>query len=141
MAATAWTLTNNARMRRAKGNFNVDTATLRCALFQSTSNLGAASTTYAGVTNEVANANGYPTGGVVVDLTFSGTTTIDVVFVSNPTFTATGGNIVARTAAVYEVGGDVYAYSTLDTADVTTSAGNTLIVDSDGSPTPFFTMT
>ena len=137
----AWAFTNNAKMRRSKGNWNIDSATLKCGLALSTSNLGAASTTYAGVTNEHANANGYTTGGVSVDLAFSGTTTINVTFVSNPTFSASGGSIVARKAFVYEVGGDVLAYKDLDTVDVTTPTGNALTLDNDGSPDNFSTET
>src|SRR6478752_3947302 len=140
MAATAWVLTNNARMRRAKGNWNIDTATLKCALFQSTSNLGASTTTYAGVTNEVANANGYSTGGTSVDLAFSGTGSISVTFVSNPTYTASGGSITGvRQAAIYETSGDVYAYCSLDSTDITITSGNTYTIDSDGTPSPIFT--
>lgn len=137
MAATAWTLTNNARMRRAKGNWNIDTATLKVALFQSTSNISVSSTTYAALTNEVAAANGYTTGGGTlgaVDLTFTGTNPVNVAFVSNPTYTATGGNITGiRTAVLYEVSGDVYCFSTLDSTDITISTGTTYTVNNTGS--------
>lgn len=141
MAAVAWALTDNARMRRAKGSWNIDTATLKCALFLSTSNLGSSSTTYAAVTNQHSNANGYTTGGVSVDLAFSGTSIIHITFISNPAFTAAGGSIVCRSAAVYEVSGDVLAYSILDTSDITTTSGTTLTLDNDGVPDDFFTFT
>lgn len=112
------------------------------ALVTSSSNIGATSTTWASVSNEVAGANGYTTGGAAVTLTLSGTTSVQVSFASNPTWTASGGSITARWAVLYEVGGNVLCYSLLDNtpADVTVTAGNTLSVDSDGSPSPVFTL-
>ena len=64
MAAGAWTFTDGGRTRLLNGTFDIDTDSYKCALFLSTSNIGAASTTYAGVTNEHANGNGYTTGGI-----------------------------------------------------------------------------
>lgn len=131
MAAGTWTFTNVGRTRLLNGTFDIDTDSYKVALFLSTSNIGAASTTYAGVTNEHANANGYVTGGVAVTLTLSGTTTVTADFSTNPSWTASGGSIVARYAVLYEVGGDVLAYCLLDNApaDVTTTTGNTLTID------------
>lgn len=142
MAAGTWTLTNSARTKILNGQFDIDSDSYKCALFLSTSNLGAASTTYAGVTNEHANANGYTTGGIAVAFTLSGTTSVTASFTSNPVWTASGGSITARFAAIYEVSGDVLCYVLLDStpADVTATSGNTLTVDSDGSPSPVFTL-
>jgi hypothetical protein len=99
-------------------------------LFLSTSNLGATSTTYAGVTNEHANANGYTTGGIAITFSLTGTTTVTVDIVTDPVWTASGGSIVARFAAIYEVAGNVLCYCLLDStpADVTCTDGNTLTV-------------
>ena len=99
-------------------------------MFLSTSNIGAASTTYAGLTNEHANGNGYTTGGIAVTLTLAGTTTVTVDISSDPVWTASGGSIVARWAVIYEVGGNVLCYSLMDNApaDVTATAGQTLTV-------------
>ncbi|KKM95065.1 hypothetical protein LCGC14_1191920 [marine sediment metagenome] len=58
-AAGAWVFTNGGRTSLIDGLFDIDTDTWKMALFLSTSNIGAASTTYAGLTNEHANANGY----------------------------------------------------------------------------------
>lgn len=98
------------------------------ALFLSTSNLGAASTTFAAVTAEHAAANGYTAGGIAVVLNLAGTTTVTVDITTDPVWTASGGSIVARFAAIYEVGGDVLCYCLLDAApaDVTATTGNTL---------------
>jgi len=135
MAAGAWTFTNGGRTSLIDGTFAIGTDTFKCALFLSTSNIGAASTTYAGVTNEHAQANGYTTGGVAVTLNKSGTTTVTVTFASNPVWTASGGSIVARFAVIYEVGGNVLCYCLLDSApaDVTATTGNTLTVAANAS--------
>lgn len=142
MAAGTWTLPNGARTKLLDGTFDLDTDSWKVALFLSTSNIGATSTTYAGVTNEHANANGYTTGGIAVTLSLAGTTSVTVSFTSNPVWTATGGSIVARFAVLYEVGGNVLAYCLLDStpADVTATSGNTLTIDSDGTPSPVLTL-
>lgn len=128
-AAGAWTLTNSARTKMLNGQFDFDSDTWKMALFLSTSNLGAGSTTYAGVTNEHANANGYTTGGVAITFSLSGTTTVTADS-TDATWTASGGSIVARFAAIYEVGGDIFAFCLLDStpADVSVTDGNQLTV-------------
>ena len=57
MAAGAWTFTDITRTKLLDGTFDIDTDSWKIALFLSTSNIGSASTTYAGVTNEHAAAN------------------------------------------------------------------------------------
>ena len=130
MAAGAWVFTNTGRTSLLNGTFDIDTDTFKMALFLSTSNIGAASTTYAGLTNEHANNNGYTTGGITVALTLAGTTTVTVDVTTDPVWTASAGSIVARFAVIYEVGGSVLCYCLLDDApaDVTVTAGNTLTV-------------
>jgi hypothetical protein len=131
MAAGAWTFTDVGRTRLLNGTFDLDTDTFLCALFLSTSNIGAASTTYAGVTNEHANGNGYTTGGISMGaLTLAGTTTVTVDDPADLVWTATGGSITARFAVIYESGGDVLCYCLLDStpADVTATDTNTLTI-------------
>lgn len=130
MAAGAWVFTNEGRTKLLNGGFDLDSDSWKMALFQSTSNIGAGSTTYAGLTNEVTNGNGYTTGGITVTLTLSGTTTVTVDISSDPVWTASGGSIVARFAVIYEVGGNVLCYCLLDStpADVTVTTGTTLTV-------------
>lgn len=130
MAAGAWTLTNGGRTSLLNGTFDLDTDTMKIALFLSTSNIGASSTTYAGLTNEHANANGYTTGGKSVTGSLSGTTTVTFDVTDPATWTASGGSITARFAVLYEVGGNVIAYCLLDStpADVTATDGNTFDV-------------
>lgn len=131
MAAGAWTFPNGARTDLLNGTFDIDTNTFLCALFLSTSNIGAASTTYAGVTNEHANANGYTTGGISMGaLTLAGTTTVTVDDPADLVWTASGGSIIARFAVIYESGGNVLCYCLLDSTpgDVTATTGNTLTI-------------
>jgi hypothetical protein len=135
MAAGTWTFPNSARTDLLNGTFDLDTDSWKCALFLSSSNIGAASTTYAGVTNEVANAFGYTTGGIAIVLTLAGTTTVTVDITTDPVWTASGGSITARFAVIYEVGGRVLCYALLDStpADVTATDGNTLTVAANAS--------
>ena len=135
MAATAWTFTNAGRTSLLNGSFDIDSDSWKMALFQSTSNIGSGSTTYADLTNEVANANGYTTGGIAITLTLSGTTTVTVDIQTDPVWTASGGSITARYAVIYEVGGDVLCYCTLDStpADVVITSGNTLTIAANAS--------
>ena len=136
MAAGAWTFTNAGRTSLLNGDFDLDTNTFLMALFLSTSNIGSGSTTYAGLTNEVANANGYTTGGISLGvLNLSGTTTVTVTDTPNPVWTASGGPITARYAVIYKSAGNVLCYCLLDStpADVTATSGNTLTVAFSGS--------
>lgn len=135
MAAGFWTFTNGARTSLLDGTFDINSDTWKMALFLSTSNIGTGSTTYAGLTNEVSNANGYTTGGIAITLTLSGTTTVTVDIATDPVWTATGSGITARFAVIYEVGGNVLCYALLDDtpADVTAPNGTTLTVAASGS--------
>ena len=132
MAASAWIFTNGGRTSLLDGTFDIDTDTFNMALFLSTSDLAAGSTTYP-ATNEHANANGYTTGGITTGgLTLGGTTTVTVDITTDPVWTAAGGSIVAKFACIYEVGGSdlILCYCLLEAggADVTVTTGNTLTV-------------
>lgn len=134
-AASAWAFTNGGRTKLLDGTFDIDSDSWKIALFLSTSNIGAASTTYAALTNEHANANGYTTGGIAIVLTLAGTTTVTVSYSTSIVWTASGGSIVARFAVIYEVSGNVLCYTTLDStpADVTATTGNTLTITANAS--------
>lgn len=129
MAAGPWVFTSEGRTELSKGTW-LDADSYKVGLYLSTSNIGAASTTIAGVTNEHANANGYTTGGNAVTLSRTGTTTVTFDVTDPAAWTASGGSIVARYAVLYEVAGRVVCYCLLDStpADVTVTAGNPLTV-------------
>lgn len=135
MAAGTFTFVNGGRTCLLDGTFDIDSDTFKMALFLSTSNLAASSTTYAGLTNEVAAAFGYSTGGIGVTLTLSGTTTVTVTYSSSPVWTASGGAITARWCVIYEVSGKILCYALLDStpADVSATDGNTLTINPNGS--------
>ena len=134
-APGAWVFTNGGRTDLLNGTFVFGTDTFKMALVLSTSNISATSTTWAAVTNEHANANGYTTGGASIALTKSGTTVVTVDITTDPVWTASGGSIVARWAVIYEVTGNVLCYCLLDSApaDVTCTTGNTLTVAANAS--------
>ena len=132
MTAGSWTLTNEFRTQLLEGTFsNLTTGSaVHVGLYTSSSNIGASSTTIAGVTNELSTADGYTAGGVTATLTATGTTSVTLSFSASVTWTASGGSIVARFAVVYEPSGHVIAYCLLDNtpADVTVTSGNTLTI-------------
>lgn len=129
MAAGPWLFTNAGRTALLDGTFDINSDTWKMALFLSTSNIGAGSTTFAGLTNECAST-GYTAGGESIALTLSGTTTVTVDITTDPVWTAGAGGITARFAVIYEVGGTVLCYCLLDStpADVTATDGNPLTV-------------
>lgn len=142
MAFDKWKVTSSARQKLITGQFDLDNDAFKVALFASTSNLGADSTTFVSVTNELAAANGYTPGGVAVTLTITGTELVSVAFAVNPKWTATGGSLVANKAALYKVAGDVLAWLQLDDTgvDSITTVGNELELDNDGTPYPVLTL-
>jgi hypothetical protein len=135
-AAGPWTVTSEGRTKILDGTL-ASGDTYKVALLTSASNIGAASTTFAGVTGEHAAANGYAAGGIAVTLALAGTVSVTVKTTADPVWTAAGGSITARWACLYEVGGRVLAYALLDgtPADVTATDGNTLTVGMSGSNT------
>ena len=105
-------------------DFSSDTsATYKIALFTSSATLGASTTAYS-TTNEVANGNGYTTGGetlTVVAPTTSGTT----AFIDFANVTWTSATITARGALIYKSGGGNPAVAVLDFgADKTSTNGD-----------------
>ncbi len=134
MAAGTWQFSNTARTDITKGTF-LDADVYKIALFLSTSNIGAASTTFAALTGEHAAANGYTAGGNAVTMSRTGTTTVTVTTTNPAVWTASGGSITARFAVLYEVAGNVVAYALLDStpADVSATSGNTLTVSINAS--------
>ena len=129
MAAGNWLLTNTGRTKLINGTFALGVDSFKMALFTSGSNIGAASTTYAGLTGEHSNSNGYTARGESVTLLLTGTTTVTADS-GDGVWAASGGSITARYAVIYEIGGDVLLYCLLDStpADVTATAGNAFTV-------------
>lgn len=134
MTAGPWTLTNEFRTQLLEAGFgNMSSLAVKVALVTSASNISATSTTWAGVTGEVASGDGYTTGGVSDTLAVGGTAPAATLSLgSNAAWTASGGSIVAHWAVVYVPSGHVVAYALLDAtpADVTIQNTYTLTVSS-----------
>ena len=116
------------------GTIDMDTDTLKVALFTSSYTFAASQTAYSGLTNEVANGNGYTTGGETLAGVSWSQTAGALTFNANDTvWTATGGSIVARRFVLYSqtaTGNDLILSGLLDNtpADVTTTDTNTLTI-------------
>lgn len=133
MPASAWSVVNAFKERLGNAEINLDSDIFVVRLYSSSSNVADTSDDATAVTNELSTANGYTNGGYTVtpDWTRStGTCTFDI---SDPTWTASGGSIVARFAAIVDTTPTpdrVVAWCLLDNtpADVTTTTGNTLTI-------------
>lgn len=139
MAAGKWKAYDQAKFRF--GNLTAVDLSVSTnwfmALFTSASNantLGVGTGVYGDLTNEVANANGYTTGGVAMTgnswTNAAGTETFTS---SAAVWTAAGGSIVARFAVIYKnatvnaIVKPLLAICLLDTtpADITVTSGVT----------------
>jgi hypothetical protein len=142
MAADAWKMYDIARERMGDGTYDMDDHEFKMALFTSASDaatLTTANSNLADLTNQVANANGYVTGGVAITGTITNAnqwllTGSTIKFdTDDAVWTASGGSIVARFAVIYDdthASDGLLCMTTLDNtpADVTVTDGNTLTV-------------
>ncbi len=136
-----WKVYNLAKKYIGDGTFDLDdTANWKLALFTSASNantLGGTNDVYADLTNEVANGNGYTTGGVVLTGIEWNESAGTVTFLaSNASFTASGAGLTFRFAVIYKdatvntIVRPLLCVCLLDTApaDIVVAAGNTLTI-------------
>jgi hypothetical protein len=136
MAADAWIRYNGFSEYLGDGTIDMDNDTFKVQLHTSTYTPAVTHDVLTDLTNEVANGNGYTTGGVTLTSptwTRSGATvTFDA---ADAQWTASGGSIVARYAVIYDdtptsPANPLVAYSLLDNtpADVTVADGTTLTI-------------
>jgi len=140
MAASAWVIYNTFKRYMADGTMDLDGDTFRMGLYTSASNAATATLSIRSeVTNEVANGNGYVTGGkTLAGVTWStGASAGEMRFDATATiWSASGGNIAnIRYAVLYDEttgasagGRKLVAYSALSTAQFTVTDGNTLTI-------------
>jgi hypothetical protein len=140
MAASAWVIYNSFKRYMADGTMDLDGDTFRMGLYTSASNAATATISIrSSITNEVANGNGYVTGGkTLAGRTWStGASASEMRFDATATiWSASGGNIAnIRYAVIYDEStgtsaGDrkVVCYSALSTAQFTVTDGNTLTI-------------
>ena len=142
MAAGSWTVFNIAKKKLADGTSDLNTNTYKMAL---TTSAQALATTFVGtstdcrysdLTNEVANGNGYTTGGKTLAATWVqsvGTITFDV---DDQAWTSS--TITARYAVIYDdttANKNLLCFCLLDStpADVSTTAGTlTVTINASG---------
>ena len=137
MAADAWTMYDKFFEYMGEEIHDLETDTIMCALFLSTSDCGdSAELDYGTLTNEHAQQYDYTTGGeeltgpVISEA--AGTTTFDCT--GDAVWTANGGSIICRFAVIYNSthagSNDLICFTTLDgtPADVTVTDGTTLTI-------------
>ena len=137
MASGKWQRYDYVAQYLEDGTIDFDTDALKVALFLVAGNANTLTLQkYGDVTQEHANGNGYLTGGVTVTGSVIKTGSKGAFDITDPSWTASGGNIVARFAVAYVnatkngVVKPLIAFCLLDTtpADVTCLDGNTLLV-------------
>ena len=136
MAATAWSFYNSFREKLGEGDFDLSGTSVGFYLALHTSAASAlvntkTLSTQASLANEVANGNGYATGGASVTArTWASVATDKYRFDSTAVvWTATGGAIAnIKYAVIYQAGGKLVCFSKLSTSQFTLAADNTLTV-------------
>ena len=138
MATGKWKEYDKAGINKFNGVLDLNSTTnWYCALFQSTSNCDTLTSheILGDLTNEVANGNGYTTGGqALTNVVLSRSGNVTKLTADSPVWAASGGSIVARFAVIYKnatVGGKVkplFVVSLLDLtpADLIATTGNNL---------------
>ncbi len=140
MAAGKWKLYNTAKEKIGQGLIDLDGHTFKMALFQGSSNCDTLThDELADLTNQVANGNGYTTGGVTLTgVTWTNSSGVITFDCSNVSWTASGAGFSCRYAVIYDdtVSGDpLLAVCLLDTtpADITVPALNAIDIDINAS--------
>lgn len=136
MAATQYTFYNEFKKWLGDGTVDLDNDDFRMALFQSASNFATVTlTTLASITNEVANGNGYITGGkTMAGITWAvGASASEYRFdATSVIWTASGGTIPnIKGAVIYDdtvVGDKPVCFTRLTTSQFTLTDTNTLTV-------------
>ena len=119
MAATAWSFYNSFREKLGEGDFDLSGTSVGFLMALHTSAASAlvntkTLSTQASLANEVANGNGYATGGAsVTSRTWAAVATDKYRFDSTAVvWTATGGTIAnIKYAVVYQAGGKLVCFS------------------------------
>lgn len=102
--AITQTLTTSFKVQLLSGaqNFNTGTTKVyKIALYTSSADLGATTTTYSGTSNEVANGGGYTTGGKTLTVSQIPTSSGTTAFIDFSDVTWTAATITARGALIY----------------------------------------
>lgn len=139
MAAGTFTLYDSVAEFIADGTIDLDNDTFNIVLLTSAYTPSAAHSDYTDLTNELTTDNGYTNGGAALTgVTWSQTSGVATFDSDNQVWTASGGSITARYAAIYDATASpnrLLGYYVLDDApaDVTATDGNTLTVGPNAS--------
>lgn len=138
MAAGALTFFQDAGKFLLNGTLDLDTNTLKVALFSSSLTPSVNTQNKLGdLTGQLSTANGYTSGGATLSsVTLSRSGAVTTLDAADVTWTASGGSITARYAVLYASGtlngtvDPLIGYILLDStpADVTATDGNTLTI-------------
>ncbi len=138
MAAGAFTFYNKAKKKIGNGSISLAATVFRMSLVTSASNFATATlSTFASLTNEIADGNGYSTSGKALtgEVWTVGASAASYKWdAADPIWTASGGNIANIKAAVIWLsaasagGRHLVAYSQLSTSQFTLSTGNTMTI-------------
>jgi hypothetical protein len=135
MAAGPWNIYNAAKKNLMNGTIDLDEAdsNFRMALYTDASNVAdvVGLSARSQVTNEVANANGYQTGGKLMVTTWDvGASSGEMRFDADAVvWVASGGPLSGvKFAQIYRSGGQLICYSQLSANAFSVTAGNTLTV-------------
>jgi hypothetical protein len=142
MAAGNFILYDSAKLRIGDGTIDLDTHTFKIQLHSSSYTPNRATQAVrADLTNELSTANGYTaTGATLGSVTYAqtaGTATWDA---ADPSWTASGGSLVASYAVIYDdtptsPADPLVGYCLLDTApaDITATTGQVLTIQFNAS--------
>lgn len=133
MAAGAWNFYNLFKKYMANGTIDLDTHNFWLSLHTSASNASTATlSTFASVTGEIADGNGYSTSGKVLSAVTwtAGASASEYRFdCTARIWSASGGNIAnVKFAVLRNSAGKLVAWSKLSTSQFTVSSGNTLTI-------------
>lgn len=134
MAAGTFTLYDSVALLLGNGAVNLSSDTFKLLLVTSSYTPSAAHDELADITNEVADANGYTTGGITLtSVSWTAASGVAKFTTANAVWTASGGSIVARRCILWDdtsTNDKLIGHMLLDATpgDVTATAGNTLTV-------------
>lgn len=138
MAAQAWKIYNRAKKKIGNASLNLAATVFRMSLVTSASNFATLTlSTFASLTNEIADGNGYSTSGKALtsEIWTVGASAKSYMFdVADPVWTGTGGTIANIKGAVIWISGasagarHLLACASLTSSQFTLGSGNTLTV-------------
>lgn len=131
MAAAAWKVYNEAKQYMLNGTIDLDAASLRMALYKSTSNASTFTlSTGASVSNGVTtNLSGSGIRSLTASMIAGANASTYKFTFANVIFTASGGDVTSiMYAVIYVSGGKAICWSKLSSAVFTVTSGNTLTI-------------